>query len=202
MIIATIDPTESNILEFKIDISGTKNEPEDIRFIIESVTYKDKNVEHSADNVFSVICRVVKDNDVLRVYVPKIMQLFQSGLHRARLEIVLENRIFTPINEEIELKEPITIKSTPIITENKEEKQYNIIASLVKNMVDNVNVSVNPKNDSNDQKNVDSFEKEKENDENEKNNDLNKPKSKLKKINPFDASWRINGFHSLRNPFA
>lgn len=117
MIIARINPEESCDLNFNLAISGSDQEPSDIRFIIEGQMFDGEMVQ----DVFSIICRAVRTDDGIRVYIPKLLNLFKAGSYKSRLEVILENRLFVPVSEEIVIEEPLKVESTKPVTKPKIE---------------------------------------------------------------------------------
>src|SRR5574343_760280 len=135
-VIATIDPSVSHELSFDLNISGTKDEPSDIRFIIESQI--DPATGDSVQDVFSIICRAVRSPDGVKITIPRLLNLFRSGSYKSRLEVVLENRLFIPLSEEIMITEPAKVElknpikeSTPSIPDGSVTIS-NIVAEIVK----------------------------------------------------------------------
>lgn len=114
-VIATIDPSISHELSFDLNISGTKDEPSDIRFINESQI--DPATGDSVQDVFSIICRAVRSADGVKITIPRLLNLFRSGSYKSRLEVVLENRQFVPLSEEIMITENVKPKEEPIVQE-------------------------------------------------------------------------------------
>lgn len=88
MILANIKQDEESILEFSMDVFGTTDKVSDTRFVIEG---KD----------FDLVCKCTVVEDGVQVKVPKLKGLLESGEHNARLEVVLNDRIFVPLNESI-----------------------------------------------------------------------------------------------------
>jgi hypothetical protein len=177
MIIANIKPEETHELTFDIDISGSKAEPSDIRFVIESQV--DPKTGESVQDSFSIICRAVRTDDSIKVYIPRLLNLFRGGTYRAKLEVVLENRLFIPLQEDIVIEEPITV-SVPMkkVAEQVAPEKPEItvtLSSVIKAMLDA------PKPEP-------IIE------------DVEEPKIIEKPI-PVDTSWREKGFTGIRNPF-
>lgn len=181
MIIATIDPSISHELSFDLNISGTKDEPTDIRFIIESQI--DPATGDSVQDVFSIICRAVRSPDGVKITIPRLLNLFRSGSYKSRLEVVLENRLFVPLSEEIMITEPAKVEMKTPVTEAKPSVPdvsvtiSNIVAEIVK-----------PKEDPVQEPHV---------------VEEVKPAVKpfIDKTKPVDKSWRNQGFTGIRNPF-
>ena len=181
MIIATLDPSISHELSFDLNISGTKDEPTDIRFIIESQI--DPATGDSVQDVFSIICRAVRSPDGVKITIPRLLNLFRSGSYKSRLEVVLENRLFVPLAEEIMITEPAKVEMNTPVAEAKAHVPdvsvtiSNIVAEIVKSKeepvqeqssVKEVKPAVQPFNE---------------------------------KTKPVDKSWRNQGFSGIRNPF-
>lgn len=123
MTIATIKPEEPCSLEFDLDISGSTEEPSDIRFIIEAQTVDGEEVQ----DAFSIICRAVRTADSVKVYIPRLLNIFKAGSYRSRLEVILENRVFVPIEDSVTIAESIVVKP---IKEMKKNDEIKIKASL------------------------------------------------------------------------
>ncbi len=114
MVIATIKPDEVTELEFDMDINGSKDEPTDIRFVIEACD------EENVRDAFSVICKAYRTDVGVKVVIPRMINLLQRGMHRAKLEVVLENRLFVPLDESIYIEEPVGVtvtKPAPVVEE-------------------------------------------------------------------------------------
>ncbi len=186
MIIATLDPSISHELSFDLNISGTKDEPSDIRFIIES--QPDPATGNSEIDVFSVICRAVRSADGIKVTIPRLLNLFRSGSYKSRLEVVLENRLFVPLNEEIMITEPakVEMKSIPKETKPSIPDVSVTISNIVAEIVRSKEESIIQEPDVTDSPIVES-----------------KPATKpfIEKSKPVDKSWRNSGFSGIRNPF-
>ena len=181
-VIASIDPSVSHELTFDLNISGTKDEPSDIRFIIESQI--DPETGDSVQDVFSIICRAVRSPDGVKITIPRLLNLFRSGSYKSRLEVVLENRLFVPLSEEIMITEPAKVELKTPVKESKPSVPdvsvtiSNIVAEIVKpkeeQIVQEPPVVVETK-------------------------PIAKPF--VEKSKPVDKTWRDSGFKGIRNPF-
>lgn len=175
MIIARLKPDETQELVFDIKIEGTKEEPSDVRFVIEAQTVDGREVQ----DVFSIICRAVRENDAIKVYVPRLLNLFRAGSHKARLEVVLENRLFIPLNEEVMIEEPILVhipKESPTVVETIEKPEITVtLTNVIKEMLDNKKVE----------------------------EPVEVPEVTIQPQEPIviDKSWRSQGFRGIKNPF-
>lgn len=96
MIIAKLNPLEEHLLEFSIDVKGTLEKVSDVRFVVEGEKYN-----------ISFPCKL-SGNDV-SVNIPKINETIMSGVHEAKLEVFIGDKVFTPLKENIEILEKISI---------------------------------------------------------------------------------------------
>jgi len=182
MIIAQIDPSVSHELSFDLNISGTKDTPTDIRFVIEAQI--DPETGDSAQDVFSIICRAVRSADGVKITIPRLLNLFRAGSYKSRLEVVLENRLFVPLSEEILILEPAKVELKSPVKEAKIEKSdisvtlSNIIAEIVKPKEEPV-IQVPVIEES----------------------PVPELKPFVEKTAPVDKAWRDKGFTGIRNPF-
>ena len=100
MTIATIKLDETAQLEFDIQVSGMSDKIESTRFVIEG---KD----------FDIICKTdITPEGSSRVHIPRLKGLFESGIHQARLEVIIDNKVFVPLRETIEFETLVEVKST------------------------------------------------------------------------------------------
>lgn len=185
-IIATIDPSITHELTFDLNITGTKDEPSDIRFIIESQI--DPATGDSVQDVFSIICRAVRSAEGVKITIPRLLNLFRAGSYKSRLEVVLENRLFVPLSEEIVITEPAKVELKSPVQETKTSVPdvsvtiSNIVAEMVK-----------PKEESTVEEPA------------AKATPVVKPKPVtqpfVEKSKPIDKDWRNKGFKGIRNPF-
>lgn len=107
MSIARLKLDESTKLEFGVDITGGSGKP-DARFIIEG---KD----------FDVCFPAKSTNDGVEVDIQGLSSIFTSGEYNARLEIVLENKLYVPLNDKIEFEPSVKITTNSrVITPVKE----------------------------------------------------------------------------------
>lgn len=179
MILATLDPTVPHELTFDINISGSMEEPSDIRFVIEGMT--DPNTGETVQDVFTIICRAVRAKDSITVYIPRLLNVFRSGSYKSRLEVVLENRLFVPLSEEIVISEPAKVDvSNSSITETTATDEPEVSVSFTKVISEILKQTKDKPTD---------------------------PVKKTSKSEPFkldkkiDEAWKTEGFKSIRNPF-
>lgn len=194
MVLTTLDPREKHELTFDFKIEGSKEEPTDIRFIIEpegfSESQDDSNdKEETVQDKYSIICKAIRTNDSIKVLIPRLLNLFRSGSYKARIEVILEDRLFVPLKEEIEILEPTKVITTKL--QNKKETHEQLkplnttnISMILSNMINNT------------------VQEKKENTlkiKEVKTLQPNKPDEILSL--KIDSSWRTKGFQGLKNPF-
>lgn len=95
--LTTLKLDEGAKLEFGVQITGASGNP-DARFIIEGEKYS-----------ILIPCRSV--NEGIEVEIPALKGLFNAGEYSARLEVVIENKLYTPLNESIVFEPSVAIES-------------------------------------------------------------------------------------------
>ena len=185
-IIASLDPAISHELTFDLNITGSKEEPQDIRFIIESQV--DPDTGDSVQDVFSIICRAVRSPDGVKITIPRLLNLFRAGSYKTRLEVVLENRLFTPLSEEIMSTEPAKVEIAKPVQEVKTAVPD--VSVTISNIVAEI---VRPKEE----------KKETAVPEEQQVEVKSTPKTVPfeEKAAPVDKTWRAKGFGGFKNPF-
>lgn len=106
MSIAKLKLDESAKLDFGVQITGADGRP-DARFVIDG---KD----------FSVSFPCKQTNEGVEVEIQGLSKIFAAGEYAARLEIVLENKIYTPLVDKIEFEPSVTIKTESKVLQVKE----------------------------------------------------------------------------------
>ena len=138
MILTKLQLNESTELEFAIEIFGTPEKTSSVRFVIEGKGYD-----------VSIPCTV--DGENVKVVIPKLKGIMESGEYAARLECVIDGKIFTPLNESVEflplvefdvkktkaaaVKEgvKVAVKSkTPMLSEDLKDKKSSKIEEMLK----------------------------------------------------------------------
>lgn len=125
--IGQIKLDESTKLEFDISITGASGIPES-RFIIDAPN-------------FSIMYKCACTNEKAEVEISGLNGVIKSGEYPARLEVVLENKIYTPLRDTIKILPivEVTIKAKPITIE-PELKTYQEIAKTESQVVGRINV--------------------------------------------------------------
>ncbi len=89
MILTKLQLNESTELEFAIEVFGTPEKASTVRFVIEGKGYD-----------ISIPCEVNGEN--VKVVIPKLKGVMEAGEYAARLECVIDGKIFMPLNESVE----------------------------------------------------------------------------------------------------
>lgn len=100
MSLASIKCDEETILEFDIKVYGTTDKLSEVRFIIESKSF---------DLGFK--CESTSGGGV-KVSIPKLKGIVDSGEHDCKLETIIGDRIFTPLKDTITIEQVVDVKVT------------------------------------------------------------------------------------------
>lgn len=125
MSLAKIDQTDETKLIFEVEVSGTKEDVSQHRLVIEADQY-------------SIICKGVPTKDGIEVQLPKLKGLLDEGVYKATLEIIIGDRIFTPLTEVIEVNPNIELKvesKTPETTKTDSEITVKVGKTTVSSIV-------------------------------------------------------------------
>jgi hypothetical protein len=146
MILAKMKLDEAFVMDFEMVVQGTAEKAEQVRFIIEG-------------KEFDVICRCERDGDNVKVTIPKLKGIIESGSYDIRMETIIDGRIFTPLQESIEfiplvefdvkktkgesIKEGVTVKlkNTDIVSEDMKSPKNKLEDNLRKVMEEGYDVS-------------------------------------------------------------
>lgn len=91
MALAKIKSDEETLIEFDVQVYGTTEQLSEVRFIIEGKKY-------------DIVCKCEStDTGGVRVTVPKLKGIFESGEYQCKIETIIQDKIFTPLNESIEV---------------------------------------------------------------------------------------------------
>ena len=106
MILSKCKLDEAQELSFDLAIFGTSEQAEQVRFVIEGKDYD-----------ISIPC--TRNGEDLKVTIPKLKGIVESGSYDVRMEVILDGRIFTPLKESIEFEQLVEFgvkktKSEPI----------------------------------------------------------------------------------------
>lgn len=89
MILGKLALNESQTISFGINVFGTAQQPSDIRFIIENED-------------FDIVCKCKQIGEDLEVSIPQLKGILESKEYQTRLEVIIGDKIFTPLRESIE----------------------------------------------------------------------------------------------------
>ena len=106
---------EASILEFNFQVFGTADKSSDIRFVIEGPDY-------------SVLCKSKEKDGTVSVQIPKMKGIIPAGTYSAKLECIIDGKLFTPLNEEVEFEPLIEIEIGK--KKNKEPVQEEVKVSV------------------------------------------------------------------------
>lgn len=83
--------TEASQMEFGLEVFGTVEKPTDIRLVIEGSEY-------------DVVCHCTNDKGNITAHIPKLKNILPAGVYEAKLECIIDGKIFTPLRESIEFE--------------------------------------------------------------------------------------------------
>lgn len=121
MSIARLKLDEASKLDFGVLITGADGKPE-ARFVIEG---KD----------FSVSFPCTPTNDGVQTEIQGLDKIFTAGEYNARLEIVLENKIYTPLIDKIEFEPSVHIETKSSVAKPVKESVTVAKVTIQKNVV-------------------------------------------------------------------
>lgn len=106
-----LDLDEDNELDFKVQIEGANNVPVKIRLVCEN-------------DAVSYMFNCVQTNtiDVVKFLIPAMKNKLEEGLYKSRIEVMLENKYFTPVQFDIKFKQPVKIVAESLQVSSKTPK--------------------------------------------------------------------------------
>jgi hypothetical protein len=90
MILGKLELTEQTDMAFSLEVFGTTEQTQYARLVIEGPD-------------FDVACKCKIENGEVIAAVPKLKGILPSGVYESRLEVVVGDKIFCPLKEQIEL---------------------------------------------------------------------------------------------------
>lgn len=108
MILSQLNPSEEHLLEFSLDIQGTIEKTSSVRFVIESANY-------------SLMFPCEHDNGKLNVKIPRLDTILESGVYNSKLEVLIGDKIFTPLSESLEILPVVKVDIKEAIKVNTPE---------------------------------------------------------------------------------
>lgn len=91
MILSKLQLDEESELEFSMQVFGTTEQTSDVRFVIEGED-------------FDVVLHGIYENGNVKVKVPKMKHVMTPGVHECKIEVILDGKVFSPLNESIEFE--------------------------------------------------------------------------------------------------
>lgn len=113
MSLAKLELTEESKLVFDVKITGTDESVSDYRFII-------KNED------FNIVCKGKMTTDGVEVKIPKLKNILSDGVYQTALEIIIDDKIFTPLHESIELLPNIEMKVESKTLDNEKKQKVSV----------------------------------------------------------------------------
>lgn len=108
MILGKLQLNEAQTISFGINVFGTTQQPSDIRFVIES-------------EKFDIICKCKQVGEELEVDIPELKGILEAKEYQTRLEVIIGDKIFTPLKESIEFNQLVEfgVKKKDIKSKNE-----------------------------------------------------------------------------------
>ena len=100
MILGKLNLTEETDLDFSLEIFGTSETAQTARLVIEN-------------KGFDISCHCEMINGEVKAKIPKLKGILPAGVYESRLEIVVGDKIFTPLKEQIEINPLVEFDVTP-----------------------------------------------------------------------------------------
>ena len=94
--LCSLDLSEPRDLEFTLQIFGTATSAPEARFLLITEQY-------------AIVCHCSKTESGIKVHIPRLEGLIPPGVHRARFEVILGDKIYVPIEDEVEIIAPVKI---------------------------------------------------------------------------------------------
>ena len=92
MILGKFALNETQTMSFGMNVFGTTQQPTDIRFVIEA-------------EKFDIVCKCKQIGEDLEVEIPQLKGILESKEYATRLEVIIGDKIFTPLKESIEFNQ-------------------------------------------------------------------------------------------------
>lgn len=105
-----INPNDGTILKFQVDVSGSDETP------------KPRLVIPISEKGVSLVFEGVMNDGEVEVNIQELLKLTDSKEFQGKLEVVVEDSIFVPWEENIVIKRPTQVKAKTVKTPVKESK--------------------------------------------------------------------------------
>jgi hypothetical protein len=114
-----LDIEESNELLFKVKVEGVEQAPAKVRLVCEAgdVSYMFNGTPTQDEGVIQFILPVLKDK-------------LKAGTYLSRVEVLIENRYFAPVQFNVNLKQAVTVVAESLQTpQRRQVPQVSVTAS-------------------------------------------------------------------------
>ena len=105
MALTSINLNETNDLEFSVSVRGATSNNAKTRFC---VITEDKEIAFTG----------TVDNGTVKFNIPALEKFLEAGVYECKLEIMVDEYFFTPINETIEFKMPVSVSEATVISQS------------------------------------------------------------------------------------
>lgn len=117
-ILVDLDLDESNELDFKIKVEGIAPTNAKVRLVCESEEVSFMFNGHSTNEV-----------DVVQFVMPKMKDRLQEGTYPARVEVLIDNKYFVPVQFNISFKKAITVVAESLTVAPRKAKQDIVVTA-------------------------------------------------------------------------
>lgn len=106
-----LDMEESNELAFKLKVEGTANSPAKVRLVCEG-----------SDVSYMFNGRGTPEEGVVQFVMPQMKDKLAEGIYQARVEVLIENRYFSPVQFQINFKKAVKVVAEALFVTPKASK--------------------------------------------------------------------------------
>ena len=103
-----LDIEESNELAFKIKVEGTANSPAKVRLVCEG-----------SDVSYMFNGRGTGEDGVVQFIMPQMKDKLPEGVYQAKVEVLIENRYFSPVQFQINFKKAVKVVAEALFLQPK-----------------------------------------------------------------------------------
>jgi len=103
-----LDIEESNELAFKIKVEGTANSPAKVRLVCEG-----------SDVSYMFNGRGTSEDGVVQFIMPQMKDKLPEGVYQAKVEVLIENRYFSPVQFQINFKKAVKVVAEALFLQPK-----------------------------------------------------------------------------------
>lgn len=121
-----LDIEESNELLFKVTVEGAGASPAKVRLVCEG-----------DDVAYMFNGRGTGDEGVVQFMLPTMANRLKEGAYPARVEVLIENRYFTPLQFQIDFKKTVKVVAESLVVKQKtvQDLKVNAVPIVVKRPV-------------------------------------------------------------------